>query len=197
MTIIGSLEAARPFLTHTLAMILSAWVTYLLTTSHFKKQKWHEFDQRRLDEFYGPLLGLIKQVRANAKDRVEVSRATDKAWREICERHPAPFLDHEKYFEPFKKEIEYENERFGQSDLPAYDSMLDLLQTKNHLSYPSTLKWFDQFAQYVDHWHRPIPAEALMELGIFEEPLLEFYAEVERRCDELKARLSGDKSVNL
>ena len=73
--------------------------------------------------------------------------------------------------------------------------MLDLLKTKNHLAYASTLEWFDQFTQYVDHWHRPLAGEVLMELGISEEPLLDFYAEVERRCNELKRELSGDKSV--
>lgn len=161
---------------------------------YFRKQKRYEFMVRRLEECYGPMLGLIKQVRANAEARFKVSQASSKAWREICERHPAPFLDHDKYFEPFKKQIEYENERFKKEDLPAYDQMLDLLKTKNHLTYPSTLQWFESLTQYVDHWKRPMAPEALMELNISEEPLLKFYADVEEHCNTLKKQISGDKS---
>ena len=193
---IAALESIKPFATYVFTVIITAFATYLFTVRHFRKQKRHEFLQRRLDELYGPLLGLIKQVRANAKARLEARIACDKAWHEICGQHPTPFLDHEKYFEPFKRQIEYENERFQKEDLPAYDAMLDLLKKKNHLAYPSTLEWFDQFTQYVDHWHRPLPAEALMELGISEEQLLAFYAEVERQCNQLIKELSGDKTVH-
>ena len=174
---------------------LSAIATYFFMSKHFWKQKYYDFQQRRLVELYGPMLGLIKQVEANAKARFEASKASNKAWHEICAGQPKPFLDREKYFEPFKRQIEYENERFRREDLPAYDKMLDLLKAKNHLAYSTTLKWFDQLTQYVDHWHRPIPEEALMELGISEGSLLTFYAEVEQRCDDLKKKLSGDKSV--
>ena len=184
----------QPFAVHSLTVIITASTTFFFTSRHFRRQKRHEFLQRRLNELYGPLLGLIKQVGASAKARLAASRASDNAWREICERHPKPFLDHNDYFEPFERAMEYENERFRKDDLPAYDAMLDLLKEKNHLAYSSTLKWFDQFAQYVDHWHRPLPREALMELGISEEPLLDFYAEVEKRCNQLKRELSGDKN---
>lgn len=187
--------SVKPFVAHGLTAVITAGVTYFFTARHFRRQKRHEFLQRRLDELYGPLYGHIKQVGANAKARLEASRASDKAWREICARHQKPFLDHDKYFEPFKRQIEYENERFKKDDLPAYDAMLSLLKTKNHLAYPSTLQWFDQFTQYVDHWHRPLAGEVLMQLNISEEPLLDFYAEVEKRCNQLNRELSGDKSV--
>src|SRR3989339_338681 len=106
----------RPYATHAITIILTTGTTYFFTARHFRKQKHHEFRFRRLDELYGPILGLIKQIRANAKARLEVSRASDRAWRELCKRHPQPFLDSEKYFKPFKQEIEYENERFRKDD---------------------------------------------------------------------------------
>lgn len=189
-------KSVSPYLSHAITIVLTAGTTYFFTARHFRKEKRHEFILKRLEEFYGPLVGLIKQVRANAKVRLEVSRASDKAWHELCERHPQPFLESEKYIEPFKRGIEYENERFRKDDLSAYDKMLELLRTKNHLAYPSTLKWFDQFAQYVDQWHRPMPAEVIMQLGISEEPLLEFYADIERHCRNLQRKISGEKEAN-
>jgi hypothetical protein len=188
-------NAAWPFISHGLTAVISAWAAYFFTAKHFKKQKWHEFEQRRLDEFYGPMLGLIKQIRANAEARVKASAASNEAWREICERHPKPFLDHDKYFEPFQKGIEYENQRFKETDLPAYSQMQEIFKSKLFLAYPSTKEWFDQFTQYIDHWHRPFPPEALMKLNISEEPLLEFYDDLERHADDLRRKLSGEESV--
>ena len=183
-------KVIHPWLSHGVTALLGGAAAFV----YFRKQKHHEFMIRRLDECYGPMLGLIKQVRANAEARFKVSQASGEAWPEICARHPQPFLDHDKYFEPFKKQIEYENKRFKREDLPAYDQILDLLKTKNRLSFPSTLQWFEMLTQYVDHWKRPMAAEVLMKLDISEEPLLKFYADVEEHCTTLKKHISGDKS---
>ena len=194
-SVIALWNAARPYITHAAAVILSAGATCIFTARHFRRQKWHEFDQRRLDEFYGPMLGLIKQVRANADTSVKAAAASDKAWQEICERQPRLFEDHDKHCEPFQTSLEYENERFTREDLPAYDQMLEIFKSKLFLSYPSTKQWFDPFSQYVDHWHRPLPPQALMKLNISVKPLLKFYADVEKHADDLRRKLSGEKRV--
>ena len=100
-----------PIVTAIVTAILSACLTYYFAARHFRRQKWFEFDQRRLDEFYGPILNLIKQVRANCENSVKVSDASNLAWLEICEKHSPPFEDHDKYFEPYKKILDDESKR--------------------------------------------------------------------------------------
>ena len=194
-SVIAFWNAAWTYITHAAAAIFSAWATYIFTARHFRTQKWHEFDQRRLDEFYGPMLGLINQVRANAQASVKATAASDEAWRDICRRQPRPFQDHDKHFEPFQRSLEYENERFTREDLAAYDRMLEIFKSKLFLSYPSSKQWFDMFCQYVDHWHRPLPPEARMKLNISRTSLPEFYADVQKHADNLRRKLSGEKRV--
>lgn len=188
-------NVARPYITHVVTIILSALVTYIFTERHFRRKKWHEFNQRRLDEFYGPMLGLIKQVIANAETNVKTSDASNQAWRKICERNLQPFEDHNKYFEPFRRSLDYENERFRKEDIPAFDKMLEIFKSKIHLAYPSTKALFSQFSQYADHWHRTLPPEAWEGMNITGEPLAKLAVDVEAHVDRLRRELSGEKRL--
>jgi len=176
-----------------IAVSLSAWLTYYLTARHFRKQKWFEFDQRRLDEFYGPMFNLIKQVRANTETSAKISEVSDQAWQEFCGRQPHPFEDHYKYFEPFNKALDYEDERFHREDIPTLDKMLGIFKSKGHLAYPSTENLFPSFLQYVDQFHRPLPYEVWKKLNLTAEPLANLSADIEAHVDNLRRKLSGDK----
>lgn len=171
------------------AVILSAWLTYYFTARHFRKQKWFEFDQRRLDEFYGPMLNLIKLVGANTEHSVKVTDASNQAWREICENHSQTSEDHDKYI----KVLDDENKRFQKEDIPALDKMLELFKSKGHLAYPSTEKLFPQFLQYVDQFHRRLPYEVLKKLDLSAEPLFKLSTDAEAHVDNLRRKLSGEK----
>ena len=74
---IAAWESIKPFAIHGLTVMITAFATYLFTARHFRKQKCHEFLQRRLDELYGPLFGLIKQVGATGKRVYIVSHEDD------------------------------------------------------------------------------------------------------------------------
>jgi len=176
---------------HVLSAFVGAFAAYIF----FRKKKWHEFDQCRLNEFYGPMLDQIKQVTANAKNTSKVVDASERAWRELCEKHPHPFEDHDKYFEPFQKALDYENERFHKEDIPALYKILKIFKSKGHLAYPSTEKLFPEFLQYVDQFHRPLPYEVWKKLDPSAEPLAKLYADVEAHVDNLKRKLSGEKRV--
>jgi len=176
-----------------IAAILSACLAYYFTARRFRKQKWFEFDQRRLDEFYGPMLNLIKQVRANIETNTKISEVSDQAWQELCGRHPHPFEDHDKYFEPFNKALDDENERFNREYIPTLNKMLDIFKVKGHLAYPSTENLFSEFSQYVAQLHRPLPYEVWKKLNPSAEPLAKLSADIEAHVDNLRRKLSGDK----
>lgn len=184
-------NAAGPYITHGIAIILAAWAGYIFNTKHIRRK----YNQRRLDEFYGPMLRLIKQVTANAQNNIKVSDACERAWREICESHPPPFSDHDKYFEPFQKALDYENERFRKEDISALDEMLQLFKSKGYLAYPSTEKLYPEFSQFVDQFHRPLPYEVWKKLDPSAKPLAKLHTDVEAHVDNLEHKLSGEKRV--
>lgn len=176
---------------------VAAWIGHYFTARHYRKRKTYEFAQRRLDELYGPLYSCLGQLRADAKLRVAIFRAKDAAWKEKCKRENAPFLDHEEAFEPYAKSIDYENRHFRESVIPLYDEMLEILNEKRHLTYPSTLRFYDSFYRFVQLWHRwldnAIPREAIERIEVPEEKLQPFYSEIETRHAALLRRLSGDR----
>ena len=187
------MEIAKTYILPVITLIIGVIVTHIFKEWRFRRGKWHEFDERRLREFYGPMLGLIEKVKADFRRSGEISDASDQAWREICGRHPHPFVDHDKYFEPFKNSLEYENERFRNEDIPALDKMLEIFKSKSDLAYESTAKLFPQFSQYVDQFHRTLPYEVLEKLDHSAEPMARLAKDVEKHVYMLKRKLSGEK----
>ena len=70
-----------------------------------------EFTERRIQEFYSPMVGCLQRVRALADLRSEISAGASTAWKKICDAHPRPFVDHEEYFAPFKASIDFDNQQ--------------------------------------------------------------------------------------
>jgi hypothetical protein len=129
---------------------------------------------------------------------VAIFQATDAAWKEKCGKRGPVFDDHDKAFEPYAKSIDHENRHFREVVIPLYDEMLEILNEKRHLAYPSTLSSYDSFYRFVEVWHRwlddAIPGEAVKRIEVPEEELQPFYREIESRHAALVKRLSGDCS---
>jgi hypothetical protein len=153
------------------------------------------FIERQLEEFYSPMMGCLRKIQAKSLLRLEIDKVSDIAWKEICKRHPKPFLDHEKYFDPFMKAIRYNNKELREEIIPLYDEMLSIFTEKYWLANPSTRKWFSELSAFVDLWHRwldeSIPADVVREIGHNEDQLKPFYEDLESYIDVLQKRLSG------
>jgi hypothetical protein len=139
------------------------------------------------------------RIRASSELRIELSRGCDTAWRKICDEQPHPFLEHEKHFEPFKKQIEDENQRFPKYLLPLYDQMVDIFTKNFWLAEASTKEFYKPFCRYVELWHRfyddAIPLRGLDEVTINEKDLLPFYEDIEKNLDLLTKELSQKQVV--
>ena len=174
----------------------AAGIGYFFTARHYQKQKRHEFSERRLNEFYAPLLSRIKQLRSDGKLRVDISRARNEAWKGTCARAPVPFQEHEEAFAPYRESIDYENRHFRDM-MKLYDEMLSIFNSKRQLAFRSTLDFYDLFFRYVQLWKRwlddAIPGDAVEKVDISEAELHPFYREIEARHDALVATLSGDR----
>lgn len=174
--------------------VLSAFVGAFAAYILFRKRKWFEFERCRFSKFYGPMLDLIKQVTAETKNSFEVIDASNQAWQEECKKHPLPFEDHNKHFEPYQKALDDENERLRKA-VQALDEMVKIFKSKGRLAYPSTEKLRPEFLQYVGHFHRQLPYEVQKILDHSAEPLAKLHADVEAHFNNLRRKLSGDKRV--
>jgi hypothetical protein len=154
-----------------------------------------KFVERQLEEFYSPMMGCLRKTQAKSLLRLEINNASDAAWRKICEEHPKPFLDHEEYFKPFMKSINYDNEELRREIMPLYDEMITIFTDKYWLANPSTRRWFPELSAFVGLWHRwldkSIPAEVIKEIGHSEDQLNPFYEDLEVQIDELYKSLTG------
>ena len=166
-------KIAVPSLITLLAVFLGARVGYRFSLKRFKLEKRLDFICQQVTEFYSPLVGCRMRIRASSELRVELSGACGTAWKKICKEQPTPFLDHEKHFEPFKKQIEDENQRFPKYLLPLYDQMVDIFTKKYWLAENSTKEFYKPFCRYVELWHRfyddAIPPRVLEEVRIVEK----------------------------
>ncbi|MBI5205586.1 MAG: hypothetical protein HZA11_11780 [Nitrospirae bacterium] len=160
-----------------------------------KNQKRLEFIERQLREFYSPMLGCLKRIKAKSELRFEISKASDPAWQKICGEHPKPFLEHKKYFEPFEKQIMYDNKQLREELIPLYDKMLAIFTENYYLAESETKNWYSELTRFVEIWHRwldeSIPAEVIKELEHKEERLTPFYQGLESQIVKLQKELSG------
>ena len=154
-----------------------------------------DFVERQLREFYSPMLGCLRKIHANKELRLALSKASDPAWRKIVAQHPAPFVDHEKYFEPFKRSIMYNNKDFREEIIPLYDQMVSMFTQNFWLAESTTRKWYSELYGFVDLWHRwldeSIPAEVIEEMDHTEERLETFYQDLEHQLEGLRKELAG------
>src|SRR5437868_10642688 len=81
----------------------AVYLGYRFTIKQNKRQRQLEFTERKITIFYSPMIGYRNQIKAKSELRLELSKAANTAWGKICDEQPTPFLEHEKYFEPFKQ----------------------------------------------------------------------------------------------
>ncbi len=140
------------------------------------------------------MVGCVNRIRASSELRVELSNASSVAWQKICKENPKPFRDHEKHFEPFKKQIEDENQRFTKYLIPLYDEMVKIFTDNFWLAEESTKEFYKPFCRYVELWHRyldeVIPPRVLEDVRIEEHSLLPFYDDLKRHLRDLREELS-------
>jgi hypothetical protein len=175
--------------------LLAGYLGYYYGLAHLRKQKHQEFLEKQLREFYSPMLGCLKKIKAKSIFRDEISKTSGAAWREIVESHSKPFEDHERFFEPFKRIINYDNKQLREQLIPLYDQMLEIFSANLWLANPSTKEWYYEFTKFVEIWHRyladSLPPEVNEKIGHNEEKLNGFYKDIEDQTNTLRKELSG------
>lgn len=173
-----------------LITLLAAYFAYRFANRQLKYKKALEFEERKIIQFYSPILGCRKKIQAHGELREELSQAANTAWQKICTQAPRPFTDHEKRYAPFKKIIEFNNKLLTKEIIPLYEKMLSIFTDNYWLAEESTKQYYEDLCRFVELWHRfledSIPYEVLDEIEYQEEKLHPFYEELENQTNRLK-----------
>jgi hypothetical protein len=157
-----------------------------------------EFTERRIREFYSPMVGCLQRVRALADLRSEISAGASTAWKKICDEHSRPFVDHEEYFAPFKAAIEFDNQQIYEEILPTYNQMVQIFTDNFWLASGAVQSEYAELCRFVELWNRyrdrTIPMEVLDEIGHSESRLSRLYTLLESDLKNLRDIISYKKS---
>jgi ABC-type phosphate transport system auxiliary subunit len=172
-----------------------------LSARREKGQRRYAFRERQLQDFYSPLLGLRMEIRARSDLRVQVRALAGSVWETLVAEarqspDPEAMLKLERHRWPlFEKVAIYDDKKLPEELIPTYRKMLSIFRDNLWLAEPETRRFFKTLLEFVDIWERWIGGnlvpEILSGLDHSESKLQPFYDHLERKHDELRARLSG------
>lgn len=176
------------FIVPPLATLLAGYIGVQYGLKQVRIEKHLEFIEKQLREFYSPLLGRRKYIRAKSEFRLKVETISGRQWKENATKGIVQPV------ESVEKEIEYNNKQFNEEFLPMYREMLTIFKDNYWLAEPETRQFYNELVEYVEGWNRwkakGVTAETMREIGHTEEKLKTFYEELEKRTDILRSELS-------
>jgi len=181
-----------------LSALVGGLVVYVFGIRKFSFETRIGFIQMQLSEFYSPMAGYRKRIRAKSEVRAKVSEAASEAWKELCapysEAHQ-PTLNHEESYAPYKKIIEYDNNQLREELMPLYRKMLEVFTEKYWLANADTRAYYQDFLEFVELWDRcladALPGEVIQKLGHTEENVKPFYDHIESKLTVLQQEITS------
>ena len=167
---------------------LTAWRDRVARRSQFVKQQ--------VQEFYSPLVGIRREIRAKSELRVKISSVADDVWVGLCEgKDPGALQELDKNtFPKFEKIIKYDNMQLGVELLPSYRRILDLFRENMWLAEESTKLHYQNLVEYVEIWNRwvseSLPSEVAKKLDHSESLLNPLYEDLEQQLRRLRSQLA-------
>lgn len=193
-----SAEIAKLFLTFASGGAAGAFLTNYFTSKRERAARRHAFIRRQLQEFYSPLLGLRHEIKARSELRVKVQAAAQTTWDEMCAdaRERGGKAEEARLntrFPEFSKIIDWDNENYYATLLPAYKQMIEIFREHIWLAEKETLQFFPALIEFVEIWERhqakSIPGEVIKAINHREGNLHGFYDHLERMHETLREML--------
>jgi len=187
-----------PALSGLVGVVIGAW----LTGRREQSQRRLAFVEKRLKDFYSPMLGLRNEIRMRGELRVQIHDAANAVWGELCAdaRGVVEALEElsRRRGPDFHKLIEYDNKQLEEELMPAYRRMGQLFRDNLWLADLDTRAHYQKLIEFVELWDRwlakSIPWEVIERLGHSEESLKPFYDHLRQRHDALRARSEQGKA---
>jgi hypothetical protein len=172
--------------------VISSW----LSSQREKAQRRVIFRKEQLEQFYGPLLAMHKEIRARSELRVKIAEAIDtEHTKDMVAAGPGRVEEASDARLPdIITNIRDEAETFREVLMPRYREMIDVFREKMWLAEPETREFFKQLVEYVDVWDkvlgRKLPHSIASAVGHTERNLQPFYQHLEEMHDRLRAEVS-------
>jgi hypothetical protein len=172
--------------------LISSW----LAARREKAQRAVAFRKEQLEQFYGPLLAMHKEIRARSELRVKLAEAIDTMhMKDMLDVGPAKVeAASDAHLPTIVANIQDESETFRNVLMPRYREMIDVFREKMWLAQPETREFFKQLVEYVDVWDkilaRKLPHVIAAAVGHTEKNLHPFYKHLEEMHDRLRSEIS-------
>jgi len=177
------------FIVAVIAPVLAGYIGVKYGLKEIRLQKRLDYVEKQLNNFYSPLLGIRKEIRAKSEVRLKIHEADDKIFQERNNINQTPNM------ELVDKQIDYNNLQLYEEILPNYNKMLKIFRDNYCLAEPETREFLFDFVEFVEVWNRhekeSIDVNVIKEIGHTEEKLKPFYEELEKRADILRQELSN------
>lgn len=176
------------FVVSVVAPVVTGWLGLQYGLQQLKEQKRLAYIEKQLSEFYSPLLGLHKEIRAKSELRVKIQKVGGEVWKENIQAGLQPSI------KPTEKEIEYDNRQLREEFVPMYLQMLEIFRKNYWLAEPETREHYTALVEYVEGWNRSlaggVSGETMQRIGHTEANLKPFYNELEKRTEALRLQLA-------
>jgi hypothetical protein len=171
-------------------------ISQLMTSRREKAARSVVFRKQQLEEFYGPLLAMHKEIRSRGELRVKLQRAID-------DLHTTDMLlagpgkteaASDRHLPAIVKNLQDESTTFRDVLMPRYREMIDVFREKMWLAEKETRQYFPILVEFVDVWDKihddRLPRSIAPVIGHTESNLKPFYDHLESENDRLRALIS-------
>src|SRR6266436_4572083 len=112
--------------------VLGGLITNWMTTRRETARRRVEFRTRQLEEFYGPLLSLHREIRARSELRVKIQKTVDQHYLEDMLKAAPGGIDaaSDAHLPTILKNVRDENKTFAEVLMPRYRQMIDIFRRK-------------------------------------------------------------------
>lgn len=174
-------------------IVITSW----LTSQRDHTARRVAFKRQQLQEFYGTLLAMHKEIRARSELRRKLAAYIDAhAMRGMDAATVAANQEklQEEQYPVMVKNIQDEHETFRNVLMPRYRQMIDVFREKMWLADPTTRVFYYDLIEFVDVWDKIINEKAPLwvatEMGHSETKLHPFYEHLEKMNDDLRLQIS-------
>jgi hypothetical protein len=188
------------FLSVVAALGAGGWIGSIITnwliTRRERAQRAVQFRKQQLEELYGPLLAIHKEIRARSELRVKLAGAIDdQHMKDMLLAGPAKVEEaSDAHLPTIVANIQDEGATFRNVLMPRYREMIDVFRQKMWLAEPETREFFKKLIEYVDVWDkildRKLPHAIAAAVGHTEINLHPFYKHLEEVHDRLRSEIS-------
>jgi hypothetical protein len=176
--------------------LLGTFGTQWATSRREAKSRLVAFKKQQLEQFYGPLLAMYKEVRARSELRVKLQNALDEPHLRAMLSAGPDRVERvsDQHVPAIVANVQDEMQTFRDVLMPRYREMITTFGDKMWLAEPETRAYFGPLIEFVDVWDKilakTLPPSAAIEINHTERNLHPFYQNLEVMNDRLRREIS-------